>query len=97
MATKKLVTGSPHGRRSVSREAATGGSWRLWLVLGSALVILAAALFALPRGGEQAGGALSPEYTRHDFGAVRMGDGLLLARFPLTVEGTPLVTSLSTT
>jgi hypothetical protein len=97
MATKKLVTGSVQGRHGASREAAAGGSTRLWLVLGSALVILSAALFALPRWSGPAGGTLSPEYTRHDLGAVRMGDGLLLARFPLTVEGTPLVMSLSTT
>ncbi|MBI4499277.1 MAG: hypothetical protein HY689_15425 [Chloroflexi bacterium] len=48
-------------------------------------------------GGTLASGTLVPDHTQHEFGQVRMGGGLLVARFPLTVQGATLVNSVGTT
>jgi hypothetical protein len=69
----------------------------LWLVLAAALIALLAALVLAPRAVSEPSGAVTPEHTRHDFGEVSMSDGILLARFPLAVNGAPLVSSLTST
>ena len=66
------------------------------IILAMILALLAALVLA-PRAVSEPSGVLTPEHTRHDFGAVGMSDGLLLARFPLAVQGAPLVSSLTST
>lgn len=75
------------------------------LVVGGALVLGTLAFAGWRSGridglltsGSLTGGSLTAARTVHDFGRVRMGDGILTARFPLTVRGSTMVTSIGTT
>jgi hypothetical protein len=70
---------------------------RRWPILAGVALLAAVALAALLGGIGTGSDALAAERTQHDFGAVRMRDGLLAASFPLAVGGTVHVTDLGTT
>lgn len=61
------------------------------------LLVVGSALALVIQGASGPSGRLVPDHTFHDFGRVRMGDGLLVARFPLTVQGPTRVTGVATT
>ncbi len=70
----------------------------LWIsIFAGLLVIGGAAIVLANQPAVEAGGVLTAERTFHDFGQVRIGGGLITTNFPLAVEGSPLVTELSTT
>lgn len=54
-------------------------------------------LVALTWPGSPPRGTIAAESTTHDFGQAPIDGGLLVARFPLTVESDALVTELGTT
>ncbi len=79
-------------RREASRTAPARGPRRgaRWGLLAAPLILLALGLaIAATRGPAPAPalGTLQPEHTLHQFGTVRMQDGLLTAAFPLAVDG----------
>jgi hypothetical protein len=88
-------------RRRAARAAAkekarrAGRPWLRWVVLAAALLgAVALGVWGWPGG---ATGTLAAERTQHDFGAVPIRGGEVMASFPLTVDGDVYVTDLSTT
>ena len=93
--------------RGLQRARQVGG-WRFWPWLLVGFVLAAAALFGLAgtradsrdealADAQATAGALVPEHTAHDFGEVRMGEGLISARFALAVQSPVRVARLETT
>lgn len=83
-----------HARRS--RHA--GGQprpWR-WLALAALVLAIGGALMIVGRGANQTNGRLAAEHVAHDFGKTPIGGGLIVARFPLQVQGATLVTYIGT-
>lgn len=81
------------------RKATTGEQARSALRwLGLALLVLALAGGLLMLAGRKApAGVLTAEHQLHDFGQVPIDGGVIMAEFPLAVEGTVVVTGLGTT
>jgi hypothetical protein len=71
--------------RQPSRRTTRRRRWAL-LAAPVALFVVATAL-VLTRAPADAAGRIVPEHTLHQFGTVRMEDGLLAAAFPLTIDG----------
>lgn len=86
----------------MSRSRRSNRPRRRFLIVAGALMVVGAlvvgGMLAFPGwrwGGP--GGPLTAARTFHDFGRVRMGDGLLAATFPLTVRASTTVTGVGTT
>lgn len=90
--TGALGQASPHRRPDTAQPHLAVG-----LVLLAALGALVAALVLAPRTASEPTGAVTAATISHDFGEVRIGDGLVLTRFPLEIVGTPLVSILGST
>lgn len=75
------------------------GVLRRTLFYGALVVLILAVGVALALAAQtwsQPGGTLAAEKNFHDFGQVRMSDGVVSAQFPLTVQGTTVVTEIVT-
>ena len=98
MTTARSRRTRPRDARRSARSPSGLGSipWRL-IALPVVVVGLAIAI-AATRGPAPAPalGQIVPEHTVHEFGTVRMQDGLLVATFPLTVEGAVDAVDLTT-
>lgn len=83
-------------RMTATRTRVAASRSRRLLFVG--LAIIAAAIgVAFLAAGRAESGTIAAEQTFHQFGTVRMQDGVLSTSFPLTVTGTVPVTNLGTT
>jgi hypothetical protein len=68
-----------------------------WVLAGAiALILLVGGVILATSGREQAGGTLISKTTAQDLGIVSMSKGIVIAQFPLTVQGTTRVTDIET-
>lgn len=84
------------GRGKPKRRRRHFGPW-LWSSLAALIVVLAGAAALGWFDGPQPQGTLEADQLRQELGQIRMGGGVSVTQFPLTVQGDALVTRMGTT
>ncbi len=80
------------------RGSGSSSRGKMWVGAGIAVLVILGAVLGLRQQGVVApsGDILTAESTTFDFGQIKMTGGLVRTKFPLKVQGSPLVTGLIT-